>query len=83
MKKSEIFMYSLGGLVVTGFFLLLIFLVLFEVPDSNKDILNIVVGALIGSFTAVVGYFFGSSKGSKDKTQLLAKNKQDENNTTL
>jgi len=29
-------------------------------------------GALIGDFGAVIQYFFGSSKGSQDKTKLLA-----------
>jgi len=80
MKKlSEIYMYVLGGLIVIGFFLLLLSLVKFEVPPENKDILNIVVGALIGCFTSVVGYFFGSSKGSKEKTQIIAnsRNKDD------
>ena len=67
---NDIFKYILGGLVVTGFFVLLYLLVSKTVPLENKDLLNLVVGALIGSFASVVGYFFGSSAGSsvKDKT---------------
>jgi drug/metabolite transporter (DMT)-like permease len=73
MKGKDIFQYILGALIVIGFFLLLYLLVGAEVPETNKDLLNLVVGALIGSFATVVGYFYGSSKGSSDKDELLRK----------
>jgi len=68
---KEIFQYVLGGLIVAGFFALLILLVLSAVPTENKDLLNLVVGTLIGSFSGIVSYFFGSSLGSSKKDQLL------------
>jgi hypothetical protein len=78
MKIKDIFQYSLGGLIVIGFFLLLYLLITAEVPSTNKDLLNLVVGALIGSFATVVGYFYGSSKGSSEKDETIQK--QIENN---
>lgn len=72
-KLKDISMYVLGGFIVGGFFVLLYFLVFYTIPIENKDILNIVVGALIGSFTTVVGYFYGSSKGSADKNKMFEK----------
>lgn len=71
MKYKEIFQFILGGLIVAGFFALLILLVLSAVPNENKDLLNLVVGTLIGSFSGIVSYFFGSSLGSSKKDQLL------------
>jgi uncharacterized membrane protein len=71
MKIKDVFQYVLGALISIGFFTLLYLLVKAEVPTNNKDLLNLVVGALIGSFATVVGYFFGSSKGSADKNELL------------
>jgi hypothetical protein len=71
MKAKNTFQYILGSLIVVGFFVLLILLVLLDIPEPNKDLLNLVVGALIGSFATVVGYFYGSSLGSKEKTDLL------------
>ena len=71
-KVKDIFMFILGGLIVIGFFGLLYILVLAEVPERNKDLLNLVVGALIGSFATVVGYFYGSSAGSAAKTEIMA-----------
>ena len=74
MKTSkDIFQYVLGSLIVTGFFVLLIVLVYSSVPTENKEILNLVIGALIGNFGAVVSYYYGSSKGSADKTGMLNK----------
>jgi heme O synthase-like polyprenyltransferase len=70
---KEGYMYLLGAIIVMGFFLLLYLLVYQQIPVENKDILNIVVGALIGSFTTVVGYFYGSSKSSADKNEMLKK----------
>jgi uncharacterized BrkB/YihY/UPF0761 family membrane protein len=67
------FQYILAALIIIGFFFLMIGLVYTAVPDVNKDLLNLVTGALIGSFATIVGYFFGSSKGSADKNELLKK----------
>lgn len=74
MKAKNVFQYVLGGLIVIGFFVLMSMLVYAQVPDQNKDLLNLVVGALIGSFATVVGYFYGSSLGSADKNELFKKN---------
>lgn len=71
MKAKNIFQYVLGALIVIGFFILMVVLVYTSVPDTNKDLLNLVVGALIGSFATVVGYFYGSSLGSSDKNEML------------
>ena len=37
-----------------------------------KDIVNIIVGALVANITTVVSFYFGSSTGSEEKTQILA-----------
>lgn len=72
MKKlQDLYMYILGGLVIIGFFALLIVLVTVEIPEINAGLINISVGALIGSFTTIVGYFYGSSQGSKAKTEMM------------
>jgi hypothetical protein len=69
---KDIFQYLLGTLIIIGFFWLLLTLVRNPIPSANNNVLNLVVGALIGSFTTIVGYFYGSSKGSAEKTQIIA-----------
>ncbi len=71
MKIKEILMYALGGLVVAGFFFLMYLLVFNMIPENNKDTLNLVVGALIGSFTTWFGCCCLSSNGSADKTAIM------------
>ena len=67
-------LYTLGGLIAFGFFAaltIIIFKGLPEGPDNN--LLMLMVGGLISNFTAVVSYFFGSSKGSTEKNAMLKK----------
>lgn len=70
MKAKEIYMYALGALVALGFFAITIFLIW---RGTYNEAVMLIIGALIGAFTTVVGYFFGSSKGSADKTEMMKK----------
>jgi drug/metabolite transporter (DMT)-like permease len=73
MNKTikDIYQYALGAIVVLGFFVLLYILMKSEIPSTNRDLLSLIIGALIGSFTTVISYFYGSSKGSAEKDILL------------
>jgi drug/metabolite transporter (DMT)-like permease len=72
MKLSDAYMYILGALVVLGFLALLAILIFKGVPEQNSELLYLSVGALIGMASGVINYFYGSSKGSSDKTQIMA-----------
>lgn len=51
----------LSGLILIG-------LIFFQIPDSNRDILNISLGSLIGGgLVAVINFYFGSSYERKHK----------------
>ena len=71
MKIKDILMYVLGGLITLCFFGLLAMLVLYKIPPENKELLTLAIGSLLSSFTLVVGYYYGSSRGSADKTEML------------
>lgn len=72
MKTAkEIYMYLLGALIVLGFFGVLGIMFFQNVPIPNKEILLILLGALSAKFADVIGYFFGSSKSSSDKNDML------------
>lgn len=66
-------MYVLAALIVLAFFGVVVLLVIKGIPPENKDMFNLLLGALIAAFTAVVQYWFGSSKGSADKTEIMNK----------
>ena len=73
MKAKDLFMYILGGLIVAAFFCLLALLVFNGIPEQNESLLNIAIGSLLAGFSTVVAYFYGSSKGSSDKTEMINK----------
>jgi len=74
MKNKDLAMYILGGLITIAFFVVIYLLIFVEIPQGNKDILNIILGALIAAFGGVVNYFYGSSSGSAAKTEMLNNN---------
>jgi hypothetical protein len=41
--------------------------------DPMSDILKLLIGALIANATSVIGYDFGSSKGSEDKQDMIGR----------
>ena len=72
----------LATVIVVGFILLTITMAFFrsEIPEWVRDNFGLVVGAWIVNFTTIVNWLFGSSKGSADKTKIIAG--QTENETT-
>lgn len=62
----------LAIVITVGFFGVLTFMLLRPIPVSGHDALLLILGTLAAAFGAVVTYYYGSSKGSADKTQLLA-----------
>jgi len=60
---------ALGTVGLT--FLLFGIIVFAEVKSEAKDIIIYVLGALTSAVTMVLGYYFGSSAGSKEKSQQL------------
>jgi hypothetical protein len=72
MNKKDIAMYILGGIITVCFFAVLALLVFKPMPQENKDVLYLVIGALIGFEGSVVTYFYGSSAGSSKKDDTIS-----------
>ena len=73
MKIRDYAKYILGGLVTICFFLVLSILIFRAMPQENKDVLYLAIGALISYMGAIVQYYYGSSAGSAVKTEIMAK----------
>ena len=71
-KKKDYYLYGLASLVVLGFFVLCGVLMSHTVPTGQNEVVFMLFGALATGFGTVLQYFFGSSKSSSDKTNLLA-----------
>lgn len=55
--------FTIMGLLLTG---------KVTVPDSLKDVVTVLIGIMSASVTAIMGFWFGSSFGSREKTAALA-----------
>jgi len=71
MKWKDVYQYCLGALIVLAFLAVLI-LVIFKGTQDNA-VMNTLVGAFTSAVIMVVTYFYGSSKGSSDKNDIIAK----------
>ncbi len=69
MNAKEIYQYALAAAIVIAFFVILVLMI--EKGTDANPVLNVMVGTL-GTITVMVAsYFFGSSKGSADKNDIL------------
>jgi len=71
--KRDINQYVLAWLVVCGFFALTSLLAFKPMQMDASGVVFMLFGALAAAFGSVMQYYFGSSKGSALKTDLLAK----------
>lgn len=63
----------LAVIIVLGTFVVIITMLYKEVPQGNRDTINLVVGTLLGgALGGVTGYYFGSSKNEADKAKKEA-----------
>lgn len=67
----EIGTYVIAALVIGGIFWVLMKLFAGPLPETNEKVVTLIVGFLIAKGGTVVDYYFGSSKGSAEKTEAL------------
>jgi len=72
MKNAkDIFMYILAAFVMVLLFTTIGIILTKSIPQENKDLAYMSLGLALGWGTMVMSYFFGSSKGSADKNELI------------
>ena len=79
MKAKEIYMYALAAIFIIGYFILIGLILTMVIPEQNKDIALMLFGTLTAGVSLILGYFFGSSRGSEEKNKLLLQSKPPEN----
>jgi len=75
-------LYVLAWVIVTGFFALTGTLIFHAIPLGQNEVVFMLFGGLVSGFSTVLGYFFGSSRGSAIKSQLLATENNKKSNKT-
>jgi len=56
-----------------AFFILLFLMISHSIPETNKSAFDILLGMLAGSLTTIMTYYFGSSRGSREKDAILGR----------
>ena len=73
-KFSKHFIYYLAAfwsVVAAGFIIIVLFK---DIPEANTRLVDTILGFLLGTIiAAIINFFFGSSKGSHDKNNLIKK----------
>jgi len=57
--------------ITLGFFGLLVAMLFHVIPEANKAVLYTMVGSLGAAWLGCVNYYYGTTKGSQDKNDLL------------
>ena len=70
--RRDMNLYVLAWTIIGGFFLLMAILLFVKIPEDSTGVIFMLFGSLSAAFGGVVSYFFGSSKGSADKSMELA-----------
>ena len=62
----------LALIVTLGFFGILLLVMLGHVEETETQIMDIMIGSLGTAWVSIISYYFGSSKGSKEKDAQLS-----------
>ena len=69
---SDILFKSVGWGITLAFLVVVAAAVgLWDIPEESQRLFDMGFGAVVAAFTQVIGYYFGSSMGSKQKTQIM------------
>lgn len=75
----EVAFYILAVVVLSLCSVISVSLMTRAIPPENVQAVSIMLGLVLGWGGSVVGYFYGSSKGSSDKTEAMTENKESKN----
>lgn len=62
---------ALAFFITFGFFGALVWILVFGIPQTGTEVILMMLGSLSTSWTGVMQFYFGSSAGSKQKTDAL------------
>lgn len=70
MTRQNRIRWIIAVIAMVGFFGTLALLLFRSIPDSNRDAIQILLGAMGGYVAAVVQYYFGDSDGAEHNREI-------------
>jgi hypothetical protein len=74
--KRDVTLMILAYFGVAAPVAILVYLLAYGMPEMDKEIslmIGTLIGMIVGEYKTIFGYFFGSSAGSKDKSEAIKK----------
>lgn len=75
--KDITFKHVTGGAMIVFFGVVIYSLAFREIPEANREVFVHMLGILEGVIVTIVTYYYGSSSGSKAKSETIKELKQD------
>jgi uncharacterized membrane protein YqiK len=73
MKPKDTVLIAFSVLIVVCTLVWFGMILFVTIPESNKALIDTAAGVFLGSgWTQILNYWFGSSKGSADKSETIA-----------
>jgi hypothetical protein len=74
MKTKDMMIYIFSGLIIIATLVWFAIILFITIPAENKTIVDMAAGVFLGSgWTQILNWWFGSSKGSADKNEIISK----------
>jgi len=71
VAKTDWMKTTVGLVFVSVFSFTVVFVLKNAVPETNKEIVHFMMGEISGVALSIATYYFGSSKGSQEKTEII------------
>jgi hypothetical protein len=71
VTKADWMRTFVGWTVMGMFCFTVIYVLVRPVPEGNKEIAHLIAGEVIGAGITMLNFYFGSSKGSQDKNEII------------
>lgn len=73
------FVYWLAIFVIVAAFGMMALILLNQLPEGSKEFAYLIMGNLTGALTTILAFFFGSTRGSESKNEVIRNLSKPEN----
>lgn len=71
LSKTDWMKTFVGISFVSLFVFTVVYILTQSIPDSNREIAHFIAGEVAGAALTIAAYYFGSSKGSQEKQNII------------
>lgn len=82
LAKTDWMKTIVGMAFVSIFIFSVVYILTRSIPDTNREIAHFMVGEVSGVALTISAYYFGSSKGSQEKTEIIKQHNEKSNSNS-